>query len=84
MERRVENKKKTGSFFKSILTIFKHADNIDRLLMVFGFIGAIGDGLAVPVMFFITSKAMNNLGDGNSSHSLSIHRINKVRDSEIF
>ncbi|XP_039142081.1 putative multidrug resistance protein isoform X2 [Dioscorea cayenensis subsp. rotundata] len=77
MERRVENKKKTGSFFKSILTIFKHADNIDRLLMVFGFIGAIGDGLAVPVMFFITSKAMNNLGDGNSSHSLSIHRINK-------
>lgn len=81
MEKTVEYKKKrSGSFFKSIWTIFKHADTIDRWLMAFGFIGAVGDGLMSPAMFFLTSKIMNNLGDDNSPHSLFIHKINEVRD----
>ncbi|KAM0942669.1 putative Type 1 protein exporter [Dioscorea sansibarensis] len=81
MEKRVEHKKKrSGSFFKSILTIFKHADTIDRWLMVFGFIGAVGDALTAPAMFFLLSEIMNNLGDGNSSHSLFVHKINSSLD----
>ncbi|KAH7660069.1 Xenobiotic-transporting ATPase protein [Dioscorea alata] len=45
--------------------------------MAFGFIGAVGDGLMSPAMFFLTSKILNNLGDDNSPHSLFIHKINQ-------
>ncbi|OVA14323.1 ABC transporter [Macleaya cordata] len=48
----------------SIRSIFIHADGIDKCLMILGFMGAIGDGFGTPVMLFLTSKIMNNLGSG--------------------
>ncbi|KAJ0989561.1 hypothetical protein J5N97_007917 [Dioscorea zingiberensis] len=77
-EKGVEGKKKRTSSASSIWSIFKHADTTDRWLMAFGFIGAVGDGLSASVMFFITSKIMNNLGDGySSSNSLFTRKINE-------
>ncbi|KAJ0989560.1 hypothetical protein J5N97_007916 [Dioscorea zingiberensis] len=76
-EKGVEGKKKRSSS-SSIWSIFKHADTTDKWLMAFGFIGAVGDGLSAPVMFFITSQIMNNLGDGHSSsNSVFTHKINE-------
>ncbi|KAK1374330.1 Adenosinetriphosphatase [Heracleum sosnowskyi] len=57
--------KKSGS----ILSIFMHADAIDMLLMILGFIGAVGDGLSTPAMLFVTSKLMNNVGGTISSQT---------------
>ncbi|KAK2998670.1 hypothetical protein RJ639_022794, partial [Escallonia herrerae] len=57
----MSEKKKVGSSFGYI---FMHADGFDKLLMTFGMIGAVADGLSMPVMLIVTSRLMNNLGEG--------------------
>ncbi|KAI8541568.1 hypothetical protein RHMOL_Rhmol08G0072500 [Rhododendron molle] len=37
-------------------SIFLHSDGFGKLVMGLGFLGAIGDGLCVPMMFLFTSK----------------------------
>ncbi|CAJ1946870.1 unnamed protein product [Sphenostylis stenocarpa] len=70
----VMKKKKSGS----IRSIFMHADGLDRFLMILGLLGAIGDGIGTPLVLFITSKIMNNIGDFSSSTDNNfIHSINK-------
>jgi len=67
--------KKSGSFS----SIFMHADRLDVFLMIFGLIGAIGDGIGTPLVLFITSKIMNNIGNFSGGiDSTFIHGINKV------
>lgn len=65
-------------------TIFMHADNIDAVLMVFGFIGAIGDGLSTPVMLLLTSKFFNDLGTGPDVLMEFTSKINTVRHLFLF
>ncbi|XP_059670243.1 ABC transporter B family member 15-like [Cornus florida] len=68
------DKKKNGSF----RSIFMQADGADLLLMTLGFIGAVGDGVSMPVVLFVTSKLMNNLGGASSSAAdVLTHNINK-------
>ena len=65
----------------SISSMFMHADGVDLLLMIFGFIGSVGDGLLTPLVLFITSHLMNNIGTGSSAVSLTdsfSNSINKV------
>ncbi|CAI9777363.1 unnamed protein product [Fraxinus pennsylvanica] len=57
------NKKENGSF----RSIFMHADSYDAVLMSFGILGAIGDGISMPAMLLITSKLMNSFGGANNS-----------------
>ncbi|KAL4577221.1 hypothetical protein LXL04_013326 [Taraxacum kok-saghyz] len=62
----------------SIRSIFMHADGADIFLMSLGFLGAVGDGIAAPIMFFITSTIMNNIGDFSSlSTDVFTDKINK-------
>lgn len=37
-------------------SIFMHSDGFGKLVMGLGFLGAIGDGLCVPMMFLFTCK----------------------------
>ncbi|PIA62638.1 hypothetical protein AQUCO_00200566v1 [Aquilegia coerulea] len=46
----------------SFRTIFMQADGIDKILMILGLLGSIGDGFHTPVGLLIVSKVMNNLG----------------------
>ncbi|KAK3227802.1 hypothetical protein Dsin_007664 [Dipteronia sinensis] len=55
----------------SIRSIIMHADGVDMFLMVFGFIGAVGDGFTTPLVLFVTSKLMNNVGGGSSVDSFT-------------
>ncbi|XP_074557178.1 putative multidrug resistance protein [Curcuma longa] len=57
------------SFFSSFSTIFMHADAIDVALMTLGFVGAVGDGVTLPVMLYLTSTIFNNFGNGPASVS---------------
>ena len=67
--------KKSGS----IRSIFMHADGLDMFLMILGMIGAIGDGIGTPLVLFITSKIMNNIGNFSGGiDSTFLHAINKV------
>jgi ATP-binding cassette, subfamily B (MDR/TAP), member 1 len=70
-----KKKKKNGSF----KSIFMHADVLDWFFMVFGLIGAIGDGISVPLLLFIAGRLMNSIGSasGTSSNNF-VHDINKV------
>ncbi|KAK6913177.1 ABC transporter type 1, transmembrane domain [Dillenia turbinata] len=61
-------KKKKGG---SVRSIFMHADGVDKLLMVLGFLGAVGDGFGVPITLTVTSKLMNNIGGSSASVSFS-------------
>ncbi|CAN6237389.1 unnamed protein product [Urochloa humidicola] len=48
----------------SFASVFVHADAADVLLMVLGLIGAVGDGLSLPVMLVIGSHIFNDTGNG--------------------
>ncbi|WOK95121.1 multidrug resistance protein [Canna indica] len=70
-------KEASPSFMSSFRTIFMHADAADVLLMALGLIGAMGDGLSMPIMLLMTSKIFNNMGDGPSALSDFTDTINK-------
>ncbi|CAO2820874.1 unnamed protein product [Amaranthus hypochondriacus] len=69
------NNKKKGS----IWTIFMHADTVDLVLMILGFIGAVGDGLTLPLTLVVTSKLMNNIGGASNlnDHNAFTSHINQ-------
>ncbi|XP_027358813.1 ABC transporter B family member 15-like [Abrus precatorius] len=62
----------------SIQSIFMHADSLDWVFMVFGFLGAIGDGFTTPFCLYITSRIMNNIGSVlTMAPSTFIQNVNK-------
>ncbi|XP_024005952.1 ABC transporter B family member 15 [Eutrema salsugineum] len=63
--------------FGSIRSILVHADGVDWLLMGLGLIGAVGDGFTTPLILFITSKLMNNLGGSSSNTETFMQSIDK-------
>ncbi|KAG6520211.1 hypothetical protein ZIOFF_017249 [Zingiber officinale] len=65
------------SFFSSFSTIFMHADAIDVALMTLGFVGAVGDGVTLPLMLYLTSTIFNNFGNGPASVSDFAGTINE-------
>ncbi|KAF5199195.1 Abc transporter b family member [Thalictrum thalictroides] len=48
----------------SFLLIFMQADGLDKIFMILGLLGSIGDGCMTPVGLLLTSKVINNLGGG--------------------
>jgi ATP-binding cassette subfamily B (MDR/TAP) protein 1 len=53
-----------GPFGSTFMSVFVHADAADVALMVLGLVGAIGDGIAAPVMLLIISRIFNDIGRG--------------------
>ncbi|KAG6474708.1 hypothetical protein ZIOFF_068646 [Zingiber officinale] len=44
---------------------FFHGDMVDTLLMILGFVGAVGDGLAIPAVFMFAHVIFNEMGQGS-------------------
>nr|XP_018678767.1 PREDICTED: putative multidrug resistance protein [Musa acuminata subsp. malaccensis] len=63
----------------SLWTIFMHADAVDKWLMALGFSGAIMSGIATPMVLFITSNMVNNLGTGPSLSPRFMDQVKKLR-----
>ncbi|KAM7269000.1 hypothetical protein ACFE04_024497 [Oxalis oulophora] len=55
--------------------LFRYAEGIDKLLMLLGTLGSIGDGLMTPLSMFVLSGAINDYGGSNTS--VSIQTVNK-------
>ncbi|KAL2247591.1 UNVERIFIED_CONTAM: putative multidrug resistance protein [Sesamum indicum] len=55
--------------------IFRYADGTDKLLMFFGALGSIGDGLQVPLMMYVLSDVINEYGHLDSA--VSTRSVNK-------
>ncbi|OAY83123.1 putative multidrug resistance protein, partial [Ananas comosus] len=75
---RKKEKPPSNSAVKSFFSIFMHADAIDKAFMTFGILGAIGDGLSTPVMLYISSKILNDLGGGGTGATLLSEFTHKV------
>lgn len=60
--------------------IFRYADRSDKLLMFFGTLGSIGDGLQVPLMMYVLSDVINQYGlvSKDRGVSISMHSVNQV------
>ena len=56
--------------------LFGYADGTDKLLMVLGTIGSIGDGLMTPLTMLVLSGLINEYGAADSSFSNDI--VDKV------
>lgn len=56
--------------------IFRYADGVDKLLMVFGTLGSIGDGLMTPLTMFVLSRVINEYGGATLSFSNEV--VDKV------
>lgn len=54
--------------------IFRYADGVDKLLLVLGNMGSIGDGLMTPLMMLVLSRVINEYGGGTFSNDI----LNKV------
>ncbi|XP_065864782.1 ABC transporter B family member 15-like [Euphorbia lathyris] len=50
-------------------SMFRNADRTDKLLMLFGALGSIGDGLQYPLTMYVLSDVINEYGKPNSSLS---------------
>lgn len=61
--------------------LFSFADPLDRLLMFAGTIGAIGNGISIPLMILIFGNLINAFGDSTSSKV--VDEVSKVFFSEI-
>ncbi|CAL4970906.1 unnamed protein product [Urochloa decumbens] len=57
-------KAKAAPQLLSFASVFVHADAADVQLMVLGLIGAMGDGLSMPIMLVIGSHIFNDAGSG--------------------
>ncbi|KAK9268408.1 hypothetical protein L1049_000158 [Liquidambar formosana] len=56
-------------------SMFRYADGVDKLLMFFGTLGSIGDGLQYSLTMFVLSNVINEYGSSKSSVSIQI--VNK-------
>ncbi|CAK9176017.1 unnamed protein product [Ilex paraguariensis] len=56
--------------------IFRCADGIDKLLMLFGTLGSIGDGIMSPLTMLVLSGAINDYGGADLS--ISNHVVDKL------
>ncbi|KAH7855007.1 hypothetical protein Vadar_020204 [Vaccinium darrowii] len=63
----------------SLGMIFGCADSVDILLMLFGTLGAIGDGMSTNCLLLYVSRLFNVLGYGNTSknHGDFMYEVNK-------
>lgn len=52
--------------------LFRYADGIDKLLLFFGTLGSIGDGMMSPLNMYILSGALNDFGSPDQPFSSEI------------
>ncbi|XP_020970126.1 ABC transporter B family member 21-like [Arachis ipaensis] len=56
--------------------LFRYADGVDKLLLLFGTMGCIGDGLQTPITMFVFGSLIDDYARG-SGDSVPKHIIDK-------
>ncbi|KAI7737534.1 hypothetical protein M8C21_017025 [Ambrosia artemisiifolia] len=63
---------------QSITIIFRYADWLDKVLILLGTIGAIGDGASTNVLLLFVSRLFNHLGYGRGVQQNPEHFMNEI------
>lgn len=79
-----EKDKKEKVHTVPFLKLFAFADPLDYLLMIVGSIGAIGNGLAMPLMTLIFGALTNAFGSNQTDTTTLVHEVSKVCGCSIF
>ncbi|KAJ7950463.1 ABC transporter B family protein [Quillaja saponaria] len=58
--------------------LFSLADSIDVMLMIFGTIGAVGNGLGQPLMALLSGELVNSFGNNQSNSNNIVDEVSKV------
>lgn len=69
-----KEKAETVPFYK----LFAFADSTDVLLMIFGTVGAIGNGMGLPLMTLLFGELINTFGSNQYSADI-VSQISKVK-----
>ncbi|XP_039157216.1 LOW QUALITY PROTEIN: ABC transporter B family member 15-like [Eucalyptus grandis] len=73
-----EEEEEEKKWWSSIGSIFMHADGVDKCLVGLGFFGAVADGFSTPLLLYVTSRLMNDIGFASSlDPEMFRHKINK-------
>lgn len=57
----------------------RYADRLDKLLLLFGTMGCIGEGMMIPITMLVLSDEISNYGTAASAqNTLSIPVVDKV------
>lgn len=71
--KRKEESTNTVPYYK----LFSFADSLDYLLIFVGTVGAIGNGMSLPLMTVIFGNLINSFGDFADTKEL-VHQVSKV------
>jgi ATP-binding cassette subfamily B (MDR/TAP) protein 1 len=81
-KKKKKKKKSKGPQVVSYFKLFSFADPLDYLLMTLGTIGAIGNGMTLPIMTIILGGLINAFGDNQNDNQQVIHAVSKVRTKD--
>ncbi len=74
----VDEAKSSESHKVSFFKLFQFADQFDVLLMLLGFCGAVGDGVAFSAMLYVLSGLIDVFGNRSLNSHEFMHEISKV------
>ncbi|GJM85234.1 hypothetical protein PR202_ga01667 [Eleusine coracana subsp. coracana] len=77
-------KKDSPALGSSLVSVFMHADAVDVALMLLGLVGAMGDGMSLPVTLLFFIRITNDLGRGPDVVPDFSSRINANAMSLVF
>lgn len=63
--------------------LFAFADRWDYILMIIGSIGAIGNGVSMPLMTLIFGDLTNAFGNNQTDQSELVRQVSKVRNFSV-
>lgn len=72
-------KKKTADQKVPYLKLFSFADRTDVWLMIFGIIGAVGNGLTMPYMTILLGELINAFGSNQDNDKETVDKVARVR-----
>ncbi|KAF7123906.1 hypothetical protein RHSIM_Rhsim12G0140800 [Rhododendron simsii] len=71
---KVESSTRTVPFYK----LFSFADSVDVALMIVGTIGAVGNGICMPLMSLLLGEIINAFGQNQNNKDILVHVVSKV------
>ncbi|KAH9313093.1 hypothetical protein KI387_028128, partial [Taxus chinensis] len=72
-----EKKKEDNNRIVSFHKLFFKADCLDIMLMSLGTIGAVGNGMALPLMTILFGNTINAFGNHKSNVQIVLHEVSK-------